>query len=402
MGTNIKFDAHNYRKHSDKNKSLINKSLKECGAGRSIVIDNDGEIIAGNGIYEQAQKLKIPTKIIETDGSELVVVKRTDLKTNDEKRKQLAIMDNSTSDSSEFDLESLQADFDVEQLQDWGLDVEFESLEEQEIIEDEVPEEVETKCKLGDIWQLGNNRLMCGNSTSVTDVEKLMNGEKADMVFTDPPYLLETKGGCKGEIGKALKKQGNDIEFISNFNPDNFLHVLPNVFEKNKINAYVFCNKDLLPKYLNWAVDNKYSYNVLVWKKPNAIPIGDSHRPDIEYLLLFRKNAIWNNGLKDVNYSRCLEFSRETGLHPTMKPLKLITNEMQISSNKGSNILDPFGGSGSTLIACEQLDRKCYMMELDPKYCDVILQRYIKFKNSDEDVFLLKDGNKIPYSEVHF
>ena len=155
MGTNIKFDAHNYRKHSDKNKSLINKSLKECGAGRSIVIDNDGEIIAGNGIYEQAQKLKIPTKIIETDGSELVVVKRTDLKTDDEKRKQLAIMDNSTSDSSEFDLESLQADFDVEQLQDWGLDVEFESLEEQEIIEDEVPEEVETRAKLGDIWQLG-------------------------------------------------------------------------------------------------------------------------------------------------------------------------------------------------------------------------------------------------------
>ena len=397
----LKQDERNYRKHNKKNLDLIKKSVSEVGLGRSVVIDNENEIVCGNGLVSTLDK-NTPIKVIETDGTQLVVVKRTDLNTDDEKRKQLAFMDNSTSDSSEFDLESLQADFDVEQLQDWGLDVEFESLEEQEIIEDEVPEEVETKCKLGDIWQLGNNRLMCGNSTSVTDVEKLMNGEKADMVFTDPPYLLETKGGCKGEIGKALKKQGNDIEFISNFNPDNFLHVLPNVFEKNKINAYVFCNKDLLPKYLNWAVDNKYSYNVLVWKKPNAIPIGDSHRPDIEYLLLFRKNAIWNNGLKDVNYSRCLEFSRETGLHPTMKPLKLITNEMQISSNKGSNILDPFGGSGSTLIACEQLDRKCYMMELDPKYCDVILQRYIKFKNSDEDVFLLKDGNKIPYSEVHF
>ena len=156
MSEKIKFDKRNYRKHNDKNKNLINKSLKECGAGRSIVIDNENEIIAGNGIYEQAQKLNIPTKIIETDGTELVVVKRTDLNTNDEKRKQLAIMDNSTSDSSEFDLESLQADFDVEQLQDWGLDLEFEAVdEEQEIIEDEVPEEVETKCKLGDIWQLG-------------------------------------------------------------------------------------------------------------------------------------------------------------------------------------------------------------------------------------------------------
>ena len=372
----LKQDKRNYRTHNKKNLDLIKKSVKEVGLARSIVIDNENNIICGNGLTSTLDK-NTPIQIIETDGSELVVVKRTDLKTDDEKRKQLAIMDNSTSDSSEFDLDSLQADFDVEQLQDWGLDLEFEAVdEEQEIIEDEVPEKVETKCKLGDIWQLGNHRLMCGNSTSVTDVEKLMNGEKADMVFTDPPYLLETKGGCKGEIGKALKKQGNDIEFISNFNPDNFLNVLPNVFEKNKINAYVFCNKDLLPKYLNWAVDNKYSYNVLIWKKPNAIPIGDSHRPDIEYLLLFRKNAIWNNGLKDVNYSRCLEFSRETGLHPTMKPLKLITNEMQISSNKGSNILDPFGGSGSTLIACEQLNRKCYMMELDPKYCDVILQRW--------------------------
>lgn len=126
----IKFDKRNYRKHSDKNKNLINKSLKECGAGRSIVIDNNNEIIAGNGIYEQAQKLGIKTKIIETDGSELVVVKRTDLATDDEKRKQLAVMDNSTSDSSEFDFELLQEDFDTEELEDLGLDVDFAIEEE--------------------------------------------------------------------------------------------------------------------------------------------------------------------------------------------------------------------------------------------------------------------------------
>lgn len=120
----IKFDKRNYRKHSDKNKELIRKSLKECGAGRSIVIDNEGEIIAGNGIYEQAQKLGIKTKIIETDGTELVVVKRTDLATDDEMRKQLAIMDNSTSDSSEFDLDLLQEDFEVFDLQEMGIDIE--------------------------------------------------------------------------------------------------------------------------------------------------------------------------------------------------------------------------------------------------------------------------------------
>ena len=138
--TNIKFDKRNYRKHCDKNKKLINKSLKECGAGRSIVIDNEGEIIAGNGIYEQAQKLGIKTKIIETDGYEIVVVKRTDLATDDDKRKQLAVMDNSTSDSSEWDLDSLQADFELDTLNDWGVE-NLVSLEIEEEEEDE--EEVE-------------------------------------------------------------------------------------------------------------------------------------------------------------------------------------------------------------------------------------------------------------------
>lgn len=118
----IKFDNRNYRKHNERNKKLICKSLKECGAGRSIVIDNEDNIIAGNGIYEQSQKLGLKTKVIETDGSELVVVKRTDLATDDKKRKQLAVMDNSTSDSSEFDFELLNADFDDYTLGEWGVD----------------------------------------------------------------------------------------------------------------------------------------------------------------------------------------------------------------------------------------------------------------------------------------
>lgn len=117
----IKFDSRNYRKHSDENKQLINKSLSECGAGRSILIDANDEIIAGNGVYEQAQALNIPVKVIETDGSELVVVKRTDLNTDDERRKRLAVMDNSASDSSEFDLELLSMDFEVPDLQEMGI-----------------------------------------------------------------------------------------------------------------------------------------------------------------------------------------------------------------------------------------------------------------------------------------
>jgi hypothetical protein len=139
----IKFDKRNYRKHNDRNKELIKKSLEECGAGRSIVIDNNDEIIAGNGIYEQAQALNIPVKVIETDGSELVVVKRTDLKTDDEKRKKLAIMDNSTSDTSEFDIELLKTDFEIPELQDLGLPV----FEESDIDVDSFFEDTEEKEK---------------------------------------------------------------------------------------------------------------------------------------------------------------------------------------------------------------------------------------------------------------
>ena len=155
----IKYDKRNYRKHNDRNKELINKSLKECGAGRSIVIDNEDNIIAGNGIYEQAQKLGIKTKVIETDGSELVVVKRTDLATDDDKRKQLAVMDNSTSDSSEFDIELMKEDFDIVTLQDWNIpafetsDIDIDNFFENT---EEKPKEPKTvKCpKCGEIIEL--------------------------------------------------------------------------------------------------------------------------------------------------------------------------------------------------------------------------------------------------------
>lgn len=142
----IKFDKKNYRKHNDRNKELIKKSLSECGAGRSILIDKENEIIAGNGIYEQAKKLNIPVKIIETDGSELVVVKRTDLQSDDEKRKQLAIMDNSTSDTSEFDIDLLQEEFETNDLNDWGINIEiFEPTEEMFTEKNALDEETQTK-----------------------------------------------------------------------------------------------------------------------------------------------------------------------------------------------------------------------------------------------------------------
>lgn len=153
----IKLDKRNYRKHNDENKRLIKKSLEECKAGRSILIDNDNEIIAGNGIYEQAKELGIPVKVIETDGNELIAVKRTDLNRDDETRDKLAILDNSTTDLSEFDYDLLKEDFEEDYLNSLGIELpEIEVVEDEtEVVEDDVPEEVETRCKLGDIWQLG-------------------------------------------------------------------------------------------------------------------------------------------------------------------------------------------------------------------------------------------------------
>ncbi len=360
----------------DKFKKLV-KSISEFPkmmSLRPIVVDENNIILGGNMRYKALKELgkkEIPKEWIK---------KASDL--SDEEIKRFIIADNVG--FGEWDEDMLSLDWDVEQLNDWGLELE-ELFEELEAEEDDfnVPEGgIETDIVLGDLIEIGEHRLLCGDSTDSDAVAKLMNGEKADMVFTDPPYKIQTDGGCKGVTGEALRKQGKDIEFISDFNPSKFLGTMPLVFENKRMNAYVFCNKDLLPDYLVWAREIGYSFNVLIWKKPNAIPIGDSHRPDIEYLLLFRKSAIWNNSLKDVNYSRCLEFGRESGLHPTMKPIGLISNEMKISSNVNSLIVDFFLGSGSTMVASHQLKRKCYGMELDPKYCQVIVDRMIALDDS--------------------
>ena len=384
----------NAKKHDKKQIDNVAQSISEFGMVQPIVIDRDNNVIIGHCRLLACKQLKI---------KEVPVVKMEDL--TPEEANKLRLLDNKLNES-EWDFDLLIEDVPSLDFTDFDIDWELPEEEEEntEIEEDEAPEPpTEPKAKLGDLYEVGGHRLICGDSTDITVIDRLMDGVKADMVFTDPPYNLQTEGGCKGSIGKSLKKQGKDIEFIADFNPTDFLNVLPIVFNGN-MNAYIFCNKELLPDYLNWCKDSGYSWNVLIWKKPTAIPIGDSHRPDIEYLLLFRKNALWNNRT-DANYSRCLQYDRvkkseENGNHPTPKPIELIANELKISSNKNSVVVDFFGGSGSTLIACEQLNRKCYMCELDPHYVDVIIQRYINLKGSDADVFLFKDGKKIPYSEV--
>lgn len=379
MVENIKFDKRNYRKHNDRNKSLIKKSLQECGTGRSIIIDADNEIIGGNGVFEQAQKLNIPVRIIETDGKELIAVKRTDLKTDDEKRKQLAVMDNSTSDSSEWELERLYEDFEPETLNDWGLDLDFEDIEQEEVIEDEVPEEVETRSKLGDIWQLGKHRLMCGDSTSVDDVEKLMNGVKADIIFTDPPYgmNLDTDyskmNGAKKNTEFSQRKNvvgGKQYEqgIVDDFNPEMINLILSlDIKETFLWGADYFA--ELLP--------NKNDGSWIVWDKRD-----DNEQFDKMFGSSFELCWSKNKHKRDIARVRwCGVFGTEKEFdkkrfHPTQKPTALVQWFLDRYSKENQIILDLYGGSGSTLLTCEQLNRVCYCNELDPHYVDVIIQRW--------------------------
>lgn len=370
----INFDKRNYRKHSNKNKDLINKSLKECGAGRSIVIDNENNIIAGNGIYEQSLKLGLKTKVIETDGSELVVVKRTDLATDDEKRKQLAVMDNSTSDSSEFDFELLNEDFEAETLSDWGLDVDFK-LDDTEIIEDEVPQIVDTRCKLGDIWQLGEHRLMCGDSTNITDVEKLMNGELADLLITDPPYNVNYEGKTKERLTIENDKMSdsNFREFLK----DAFI-AADSVMKAGAV-FYIWhadsegYNFRGACRDANWQVRQ-----CLIWNKNQMVMGRQDYHWKHEPCLYGWKDGASHLWAADRKQTTVIDFDKpqRNGEHPTMKPVGLF--DYQIKNNtKGSDIvLDLFGGSGTTMIACEQDGRKARLMELDPHYCDVIITRW--------------------------
>lgn len=381
----ISFDRNNYRKHSDKNKSLIRKSLKECGAGRSIITDKNGEIIAGNGVYEQAKALNIPVKIVETDGSELVVVKRTDLATEDEKRKKLALMDNSTSDQVEWDLNNISSDFALEQLPEFGIDTLPQAAPEGELVNQEVPdaEQVETRCKPGDIWQLGKHRLLCGDATVITDIEKLMDGKKADMVFTDPPYNVNYGASMKDTLRKKDGQKSAGRTIMNDNLGDNFQQFLTdacaNIINFCKGAIYICMSSSELHTLYNSFVQSGGKWSTfIIWAK-NTFTLGRSDYQRQYEPILYG----WPQGAKhywcgDRDQSDIWEYNKPqvNDLHPTMKPLELVARAIKNSSQVNDLVADFFGGSGSTLIACEQLNRVCYMSELDPKFCDVILTRW--------------------------
>ena len=279
-------------------------------------------------------------------------------------------------------VEGLDLNFDEIALPDSIIDFSnFLDNEEEETEGDdetpEVDEKSEPVSKRGEMYELGNSILMCGDSTSAEDVARLMGGEKCECLFSDPPYSMSDN--LTGFVSDKMKEKLDDIV---DFKPETMINTLESLDSKN---IFIFTSKNLIPRYFEIFKD--YKFNILVWCKDNPTPItNNTFLPDVEYLLYFYKSGrVWNNGLdvsvyKKYYNSNKLEGRKEAGnIHPTIKPLKIIEDKIQICSKKNGVVLDLFGGSGTTLIACEKTNRKCRIMELDEKYCDVIRKRYTKW-----------------------
>jgi site-specific DNA-methyltransferase (adenine-specific) len=267
---------------------------------------------------------------------------------------------------------------------DFGFEA-LEDEEEAEVVEDdfevELPEE--PRAKLGDIYQLGNHRLMCGDSTSITDIEKLMDGNKANMVFTDPPYLMGFTGNVHADGSKSFNSKHGAIknDKMSREDGDQFiLDIFTNIKLFNK-GAYYVCFYRLGLDYIFRALDkleNQYKA-LIIWNKGNHTLSNSDYMSKYEPIVYgwFDEHLFYGDRSNFDIWD--IQRTQKNDLHPTMKPIPLCSKAIENSSKKGDIVLDLFGGSGSTLIACEQLGRTCYMNELDPKYVDVIINRWEQF-----------------------
>lgn len=363
----------NNPRYNDGAVDAVAESINKFGFKVPIIIDSDGVIVAGHTRLKAAKKLgleTVPCIIAEDLTPEQVKAFRL----ADNKVGELAEWD---FDALELELQALQGmnlDFD---MQDFGFDLsEFE--EPQEIVEDEAPEvdeENEPITQYGDIWQLGKHRLMCGDSTDKASVEMLMNGEKADLLVTDPPYNVAYEGGTKD----ALTIQNDDMD------DEQFLSFLQSAFSasdsvlKEGAGFYIWHADSSSNAFRTAACNVGWKIRqCIIWVKNNIVLGRQDYHWKHEPCLYGWKDGAAHYFIDDRTQSTVWEFNKPTrnGEHPTMKPVELIAKSITNSSRKNSIVLDLFGGSGSTLIACEQLERTCYTMELDPKYCDVIIKRW--------------------------
>ena len=357
----------NAKKHPAEQVEHIANSIREFGFRQPLVIDKDNVLVIGHGRILAAKKLGLDT---------VPCVRADDL--TDEQIKALRLADNKTNESEwDFDLLGGELDdiFDID-MEQFGFDVSLDD-DPQEVIEDEVPEEVETRCKLGDIWQLGEHFLICGDSTDPAVIDRLMDGVKADMVFTDPPYNV----AFNGRSGKFDVIENDDIS-EEDFN--DLITASCNIIRMLEPQAYyIWCNW----KFYGILQEQLEYKSCIVWAK-NVFGLGKGYRHQHEFCLF---NGTIDEGIN--NESDLWEIAKDTNyVHPTQKPVALCARALK-THKKAMNIVDLFGGSGSTLIACEQLNRKCYMAELDPHYCDVIIQRWENL--TGETAVLLNDSHSV-------
>ena len=389
----------NAKKHDKTQINNVAESIRQYGFVQPIVVDKDGVIVIGHCRYEAAKTLGM---------KDVPCVCVDDL--TEEQVKALRIVDNK-SNESDWDFDLLADELPELDLSAFDFDFGIDDDEETEIVEDEAPEvdeDAEPIAKLGDIWQLGRHRLMCGDSTNKADVELLMAGNKADMVFTDPPYgmNLDTDySGMKNNLDFAKSKNftgGKKYEQgkVDDFNPS----MIDAVLSIDAKEMFLW-GADYFAELLPCKNDGSW----IVWdKRANGNDdIEEDYSSDKMYGSCFELCWSRNRHKRDIArvkwagvFGTEQEFDHKR-YHPTQKPIKLAEWFLKRYSKDGHIVIDLFGGSGSTLIACEQLDRICYMMELDPKYCDVILQRYINLNGTSEDVYRINaDGTKTKYADL--
>ena len=359
----------------DKFKKLV-KSIEEFPEMMSkrpivCVTDVDGKIypLGGNMRLKALQELKykeIPDEWV------LMADEWTE-----EQRREFVIKDNVG--FGEWDWEDLANNWDAEKLEEWGLDVpSFEADEVLEVEEDDfdVTPPEEPKTVLGDLYEIGEHRLLCGDSTQTDTFEKLMDGELADMVVTDPPYNVAYEGKTKDALTIENDSMGNDdfYKFLYDF------YSACNTFLKSGSAWYVW-HADLEGMNFRKAFQDAgiKLASTLIWNK-NALVMGRSdyhwkHEP----CLYGWKEGASHNWYSDRKQTTVIEWDKpqRNGEHPTMKPIGLFAYQIGNSSKIGDLVIDAFGGSGTTMVACEQLKRKARVIELDPKYCDVIVKRMI-------------------------
>jgi DNA modification methylase len=376
----------------DKFKKLVT-SIKEFPQMldiRPIVVNDEMIVLGGN------MRLKA---CIEAGLKEVAIIKASEL--TPEQQNEFIIKDNVG--FGEWNWDDLANSWDTEQLTEWGLDIPNFEVTNLEAEEDdfEAPEGgIETDIVLGDLFEIGEHRLLCGDSTCSDTVAKLMNGEKADMVFTDPPYNIGFKGtmsstSIDGKIvpfkteNTKYDEIKNDLHSKEKFN-DFIKSIIENIILYCKGGWYISFSSSTLNEILNPLDELKVEYkSIIIWVKNQANMGGGHYKRRYEPIVYgYNENIFYGKSFKEEDV---WEFQRtlKNDLHPTMKPIPLIENALNKSSKEEDKVLDLFLGSGSTMVASHQLKRKCYGMELDPKYCQVIIDR---MKKLDPTLIIKRNG----------